>query len=97
MKEKAATTDTCAEIRHNMSVDVLVAVKGQPLMTLKTGNMTEKDVFLLSNNCQLPAVGTEVMLTMEEFLQRSDPLAMRARIEHKNERGIVVKLLGPVT
>jgi hypothetical protein len=97
MKENAVTTDARAEVRHNISLDVLVAVKGQPLMTLKTGNMTEKGVFLLSNNRQLPAVGTEVMLTMEEFLLRSDPVAMRGRVIHKNELGMGIELLGPVT
>ena len=97
MKENAVTTDARAEIRQNISVNVLVAIKGQPPITLKTGNITEKGIFLLSNNRQLPAVGTEIMLTMEEFLQRSDPVAMKGRVINKNERGMGVELLGPVT
>lgn len=97
MKGNTVIADARAQTRNDISVDVLVAVKNQPLMTLKTGNMTDRGVFLLSNNCPLPPVGTEVILTIEEFLHQPDPIAMTGRVIHKNEHGMGVELLGPVT
>ncbi len=82
--------------RRETSLDVLVAVPNKPMMTLQTGNMTEKGVYLLAGNRRLPEIGTEVVLTLEEFLLSSEPAAMRARVVHKNNVGMGVELLGPV-
>lgn len=82
--------------RRETSLDVLVTVPNKPMMTLQTGNMTDKGVYLLAGNRQLPEVGTEVVLTLEEFLLSSEPAAMRARVVHKTSRGMGVELLGPV-
>ncbi len=83
--------------RQEISLDVLVAVPNKPLMTLRTGDMTEKGFYLLAGNRRLPEIGTEVVLTLEEFLQSPEPAAMRARVVHKNNEGMGVELLGPVT
>lgn len=83
--------------RRQISLDVLVAVPNEPLMTLRTGDMTENGVYLLAGNRQLPEIGTEVVLTLEEFMQRPEPAGMRARVIHKNSDGMGVELLGPVT
>ena len=82
--------------RREVSLDVLVAIPGQPLMTLQTGNMNKEGIYLLAGNKQLPETGTEVVLTMEEFLLNPVPAAMRARVVHKNDAGMGVELLGPV-
>ncbi len=91
------TQEARSQVRREMSLDVLVAVPNKPLMTLQTGNMTEKGVYLLAGNIQLPEIGTEVVLTLEEFLLSSEPAAMRARVVHKTSKGMGVELLGPVT
>jgi len=82
--------------RQETSVDVLVAVPNMPLMTLQTSNMTERGIYLLAGKRPLPEVGTEVVLTLEEFLMSADPTAMRARVVHKTSEGMGVELLGPV-
>jgi hypothetical protein len=83
--------------RVDASMNVIVAIPNEPLMTLKTGNMTEDGVFLISRNRNLPDVGTEVILTLEEFLQSTEPTAIVGRVIHKNDHGMGVELLGPVT
>lgn len=90
------TRDARLHTRHEVSIDVLVAVPNKPLMTLQTGNMAGAGIYLLAGNRQLPDIGTEVVLTLEEFLQHPEPAAMRARVIHKNSDGMGVELLGPV-
>jgi hypothetical protein len=96
-QEKVVSMEARASERVDVSMDVLVAVPGETLMTMKTGNMTQNGVFLISRNRKLPDVGTEVILTMDEMLQSTEPTAMVGRVIHKNERGMGVELLGPVT
>lgn len=91
MKEMRANT------RVDASVNVLVAVPNQPPMTLKTGNMTGNGVFLISRNQKLPEVGTEVVLTLEEILQGTEPTAMVGKVIHKNDLGMGIELLGPLS
>lgn len=80
----------------DVSMDVIVAVPGETLMTLKTGRMTQNGVFLISRNRKLPEVGTEVILTLDELLQSAEPTAVVARVTHKNDDGMGVELLGPM-
>ncbi|MFV1997821.1 MAG: hypothetical protein ACC641_07390 [Acidiferrobacterales bacterium] len=96
MKTGVQTQKTRSLSRRETSLDVLVAVPDMPMMTLRTGNMTESGVYLLAGKRQLPEIGTEVILTLEEFLLSSEPAAMRARVVHKTSRGMGVELLGPV-
>ena len=86
-----------AHSRHKTLLDVLVAVPNEPLMTLQTANITDNSVYLLAGKRQLPEIGTEVVLTMEQFLLSPEPAAMRARVVHKTTSGMGVVLLGPVT
>ncbi|MEE8388057.1 MAG: PilZ domain-containing protein [Acidiferrobacterales bacterium] len=85
-----------SQVRREKSLDVLVAVPNRPLMTLQTGNITEKGVYLLAGNRPLPEIGSEVVLTLEAFLLSSEAAAMRARVVHKTSKGMGVELLGPV-
>ncbi len=89
--------DARLHTRRVVSLDVLVAVPNQPLMTLQTRNLTKEGIYLLAGNKQLPEIGTEVVLTMEEFLLNPVPAAMRARVVYKNDDGMGVEMLGPVT
>jgi len=86
-----------ADTRVDASVNVLVAVPNQPPMTMKTGNMTGNGVFLISRNQQLPEVGTEIVLTLEEMLQGTEPMAMVGKVIHKNDEGMGIELLGPLS
>lgn len=95
-QEKQIGTEARSSERMDVSMDVLVAVPGETLMTMKTGNMTQNGVFLISRNRDLPEIGTEVILTMDEMLQSTEPTAIVGRVIHKNGQGMGVKLLGPV-
>lgn len=83
--------------RVDASVNVLVAIPNQPPITMKTGNMTQNGVFLISRNQKLPEVGTKVVLTLEEFLQSTEPTAMVGRVIHKNSDGMGIEILGPLS
>jgi hypothetical protein len=96
-QEKPVSREARASERVDVSMDVIVAVPGETLMTMKTGNMTQNGVFLISRNQKLPDVGTEVILTLDELLQSTEPTALVGRVIHKNEQGMGVELLGPVT
>lgn len=97
MKEMSAMKEMRTNPRVDASVSVLVAVPNQPPMSMKTGNMTGNGLFLISRNQKLPDIGTEIVLTMEEMLQSTEPTAMVGKVIHKNEQGMGVELLGPLS
>lgn len=90
-------TEVINFIGPDVSTSVIVAVPGETLMTLKTGRMTQNGVFLMSGNRKLPEVGTEVIVTMDEMLQSDVPSAVHGRVTHKNDEGMDIELLGPIT
>lgn len=83
--------------RRELSIEVLFTVPGDEPLTLKTGNASDGGIFLLSEGRQLPEIGTEVYITLSEFIANDIPLVMRARIAHKDKTGIGIEFLGPLT
>jgi hypothetical protein len=83
--------------RYEASVDVVVAAPDCEPITLKTGNISHGGVFLLRKGHEpLPAVGTEFVATLNEFLGSMEPMAMRGRVVRRDAHGIGVEFLGPV-
>jgi hypothetical protein len=83
--------------RHEISIDVIVVFPDSEPITMKTGNVSEGGIFLLADGkTRLPTVGTEFVATLSEFLNSTDPMALRARVAHRNDQGIGVEFLGPV-
>lgn len=83
--------------RHEVSIDVIVAVPDADPITLKTGDVSHGGVFLLADGENpLPDVGTEFVATLSEFLTSTEPMAMRARVVRREGDGIGVEFLGPV-
>lgn len=83
--------------RCESSVEVVVATPDCDPITLKTGNISQGGVYLLRNGHEpLPAVGTEFVATLDEFMGSSEPMAMRGRVVRRDAYGIGVEFLGPV-
>ena len=69
---------------------------GRPPVTLRSSNHSEKGIFLLYGAKQKPAEGTEITVTLKEFLNDDVPLAMTARIIYVTETGFGIEFLGPI-
>jgi hypothetical protein len=82
--------------REDASISVKVIVPGKPPMILRTGNASTEGVFLRCARPALPPVGTELIITMEEFLNSQEPMALRARVVHVNALGMGIEFLGPL-
>lgn len=80
--------------RTSISIDVVVVMKGRTPMTLKTGNISEGGIYLLSGGRDMPKVGEELSVTLSEFMNEAQPVAMRAVVRHKSEDGIGIEFLG---
>lgn len=82
--------------RQDVAVTVHVVIPGRSPMKLTTGNLSDSGVFLLCGGRAQPAINTEILITLEEFLESAEPMAMRARVAHRNDIGFGIELLGPV-
>jgi len=80
--------------RTDVSMEVIVTAKGFGPMTLQTGNMSECSVYLKSGGHILPEVGAEIFVTLSEFLGSTEPVAMSARVIHKNDLGMGIEFMG---
>lgn len=80
--------------RENVSMEVLVSAKGFPPLTLETGNYSRDGVFLLSGGHILPEVGAEIIVTLGDFVGSAEPIAMTAKVMHKNDLGMGIEFLG---
>ena len=83
--------------RRELSIEVLFTVPGDEPMTLTTGNASDGGIFLYSGGRQMPEIGTEVYITLSEFIASDIPLVMRACIVHKSDAGVGIEFLGPLT
>jgi len=82
--------------RENVSMEVLVSAKEFPPLTLITGNYSRGGVFLLSGGHILPEVGAEITVALGDFVGSAEPLAMAAKVTHKNDLGMGIEFVGPV-
>lgn len=80
--------------RKEVSIEVIIVMKGRTPMTLKTGNLSEGGVFILSGGRDMPKVGEELSITLPEFMGENQPVAMRAVVRHRNNDGIGIEFLG---
>ncbi|MDH5632736.1 MAG: PilZ domain-containing protein [Gammaproteobacteria bacterium] len=80
--------------RSEISIEVLVTMPGRTPMKLKTGNISEGGVFLLSGGRNMPRPGTELSVTLPEFLNQAQPVAMKAVVRHYSDCGIGIEFLG---
>ncbi|MCG6975724.1 MAG: PilZ domain-containing protein [Acidiferrobacterales bacterium] len=81
--------------RKNDGVEVTVAIPGRPPMTLLTSDYSESGIFLLYGARNKPAEGSEITVTLAEFLGSDTPIAMVARIIRVEERGFAIEFVGP--
>ncbi len=80
--------------RENVSMEVLVTAKGFPPLKLITGNYSRDGVFLLSGDHILPEVGAEITVAIGDFVGNAEPIAMTAKVMHKNDHGMGIEFLG---
>ncbi|MBE9516847.1 MAG: PilZ domain-containing protein [Proteobacteria bacterium] len=94
MPEIQDVTENRKHERQQISIEVVVVMKGRLPMTYKTGDLSEGGVFLLSDGRDGPKVGEEFAVSLPEFIGTDQPVAMRAVVRHSSDRGIGVEFLG---
>ena len=82
--------------RQEGGAEVVVAIPGRPPVTLVTSNFSKSGIFLLYGAKDKPAEGTEITVTLKEFLGDDMPMAMVARIVYVEETGFAIEFLHPV-
>jgi hypothetical protein len=80
--------------RKDEGVEVIVAIPDRPPMTLVTTNYSESGIFLLYSGNNKPREGSEITVTLAEFLGGDTPMAMTARITRVEDRGFAIEFLG---
>ena len=75
---------------------MLVAIPTRPPMVLRTPNFSKSGIFVLYGAKDKPVEGTEIRLTLKEFLGHDVPMAMVARIVYMEETGLGIEFIGPV-
>jgi hypothetical protein len=94
--EVAAPSSHRRNGRQDVSIAMQVILPGRPPLILRTGNASAEGIFLRCASRSLPAVGTELIVTMDEFLESTEPMAMRARVVHRNDIGFGIEFIGPI-
>jgi hypothetical protein len=95
MQNTDSVSDQRQQSRQSVAAGVVVAMPGHPPVSLTTANYSDGGVFLLYSANDKPAVGTEIIVTLNEFLGSDDPMAMVARVVHTDERGMGIEFVGP--
>lgn len=79
--------------RQEISIDVVVKVNDNELVTLKTADVSEGGIFLLAGDHSLPEVDSSIEVTLSEFMGSDKPYTAIARIVRKTEEGIGIEFV----
>jgi hypothetical protein len=82
--------------RQEGGAEVVVAIPGRPPLSLRTSNYSKQGIFLLYGAKDKPAEGTEITVTLKEFLSDDIPMAMKAKIVYVEETGFGIEITGPL-
>ena len=80
--------------RQDISIEVVVRMKGCAPMTITTGNISVGGVFLQSDGRDMPKLGEEIGVTLPEFIGSHNPVSMRAVVRHSSAEGVSIEFLG---
>jgi len=79
--------------REELSIDVVVKIGNEEIVTLKTADVSEGGIFLLAGDHELPEVDSEIEVTLPAFMSSDEPYTALARIARKTDTGIGIEFL----
>ncbi len=81
-------------LRIGVVVDIELTVPGRDTVTVRTRNISDGGLFLILDDIEMPAIGTEVMVKLKNQLGDGEepPLNHAAVVRHEPE-GIGLKFL----
>jgi c-di-GMP-binding flagellar brake protein YcgR len=83
-----------AHLRIGVVVDIELTVPGRDTVTVRTRNISDGGLFLILDDIEMPAIGTEVQVKVKNQLGDGEeaPLNQAAVVRHEPE-GIGLKFL----